>query len=185
MASPGSLDPTSLAEDNIQLFKSGISFARNKGLNQADAEDASNAAFFYAVTKYNEDLGTFKDFFFIALRGQIIDRHRSNQRRERSFARDGGETLDYIEHNSHVDSTDGSKAKNEWNLIFKKALEMKGSEYQEMMDFLILRANGLSGSQIAELKEIPLGTVKSNLRRCRAFLKEVALSLNLNPAIND
>jgi DNA-directed RNA polymerase specialized sigma24 family protein len=77
------------------------------------------------------------------------------------------------------------KAKNEWNLIFKKALEMKGSEYQEMMDFLILRANGLSGSQIAELKEIPLGTVKSNLRRCRAFLKEVALSLNLNPAIND
>lgn len=87
------------------------------------------------------------------------------------FSITGKEGENDFEINDHHASTDGSLLKNELRDILMKAIEQLEEKFREV---IVMRdIENLSYDEIAEILEVPVGTVKSRINRARLNLREL------------
>ena len=133
------------------------SLARRYLSQQQDCEDAVQDVFtdlWRSANRYDADYRTESVFVAMIARRRIIDRLRAN-------TRPGRDTLPLIDAASE-DLTDDPSQCAEAQQIRARMAELKPEE-REILDLGIIQ--GYSHSQISDLLTMPLGTVKSHMRR--------------------
>ncbi len=142
--------------------------------NEEDAHDLAQEVFFKiykALDRFNPRY-RFSTWLFRVAQNAAIDRIRKRRLRLVSLHRpsdDGGDGGDWELPGNHP--TPYQDARNiERGAAIREAIDDLPWEYQEL---ITLRHYGeLSYDEIAQLKEMPLGTVKNKLFRGRQMLKE-------------
>ncbi len=141
------------------------SLARSFTHSIADAEDASQEVFLHLWKKagqYDPALGLEIQFISVAARRRLIDWVRAHSKPtvvvNRSFESAESRSLS----DRLLNDEEAARA---WNVLSKLVLEQQ--------TVLVLSfVHGLTHNQIAEHLQIPLGTVKTNLYRGLASLRE-------------
>ena len=132
------------------------------------AQEATQDAFLKIwnnINSYNESKGKFFTWMYRIARNEAIDRRRSKENKK------PGKT---VEMDSDVYSTeaDQSTGTNIDDKGVKDLLDLLDQDSKKIMDLVYFK--GYTHSEVAELKEIPLGTIKTKVRRAilklRAFL---------------
>ena len=135
------------------------SMARNKGLGQQDAEDIVQEVFidlWKSARRYDANQASETAFVAMITRRRLIDRLRREQRRP--------STQPIVpEIHDHADGEHGHlEAKVEVALASKALSQLRPRERHVV---LLSTLHGMSHGQIAEHTGIPLGTVKTYIRR--------------------
>lgn len=142
------------------------SLARRLCMNRAEAEDAVQEVFisvWRSAGRYDPKLGTEATFVAMIARRRLIDRVRRRQRRP-----DGASIAPEVTEAIVVDGTrpeDGND-RVEIGEAADEALEVLGqlsADQQRVLRLSIM--HGLSHEKIAESTDMPLGTVKTHIRR--------------------
>ena len=183
-------DQATFVEDTEPYMTSLYSTARRLSGNQADAEDLVQETFLRAYRSY----GTFKEgtnlraWLFRILTNAHINRYRSKQRRPEESDFDDVEDL-YLYRRLRVDADVGKSAEEtlmesltEGEVV--AAVEALPEAYRYAV--LLADVEGFSYKEIAQMLDIPVGTVMSRLHRGRKALQqalyEFAASRGLVPA---
>jgi RNA polymerase sigma-70 factor (ECF subfamily) len=143
------------------------SLARRFTTDHAEAEDAVQEAFidvWRSASRFDESMGSEATFITMIARRRLIDRHRKRTRQidasalyEESLPA-GGEEKDRLEI-----AEDAAQA--------REALGQLRTEERQVLELSIYQ--GFSQSKIAEVTEMPLGTVKTHARRGLIRLREM------------
>jgi RNA polymerase sigma-70 factor (ECF subfamily) len=137
------------------------------GVSEADAEDASQEVFWTLTRRIGDVLeGAEKGFLFRTAVGVASTRRRSRRRRPEA-------PLELIEHEQASGPLpDEVMAQRRLRALLARVLEELSAPHRAV--FVLIEIEELSAPDVAELLELPLGTVASRLRRARrAFLKAV------------
>jgi RNA polymerase sigma-70 factor (ECF subfamily) len=140
-----------------------------------EATDALQDAFIKAWKSLHRfDVSrSFGPWFFQILRNQCRDVIRSRQSRERLEVRD-----EHIEIRAAGPSTDPAclHERNEAGLILWKGLNALAHEHREIL--VLKELQGFRYSEIADILQIPEGTVASRLYHARDALREALVTMN-------
>jgi RNA polymerase sigma-70 factor (ECF subfamily) len=143
------------------------SMARRQGLPQEEAEDVVQEIFidlWKSADRYDEKQASETTFVGMIARRRLIDRRRRQQRRpphdslvpeERDFAGDG---LERLENTAEV------------SVVRRAIAELRPEEQRALY---LSTYQGMSHGQIAEHTGIPLGTVKTYIRRGLLRVQEI------------
>ena len=137
--------------------------------NRQDAEDVLSEVFlelWNRFDKYDSERATLKGYILMIARSRAIDQLRSLSR-----SRSATQTLESTPHLQHPSTTDTitSLVKDESQRQAIGALQQLDPDQQKVLELVFFE--GLSHSQIATRLDMPLGTVKSHVRRGLAKLK--------------
>ena len=143
--------------------------------NRDDAMDLSQEIFvkvFQALNRYNPEF-KFSTWLFRIAGNAAIDHLR--KRRPRTVPLEqtdpsGQAKMSSFEYKSHDLDPYGELRNTERGRAISKAISRLPPEFRELIT--LRHFTGLSYEEIAEIKEMPLGTVKNKLFRARAVLKE-------------
>ena len=115
----------------------------------------------------------FGPWFFQVLRNQCRDVIRSRQSRERHEVRD-----EHIEVRPAGSSSDPARLheRSEASLILWKSLNGLADEHREIL--ILKELQGFRYSEIADIREIPEGTVASRLYHARDALREALVAMD-------
>ncbi len=145
------------------------SLARRFSFSQSDAEDAVQEVFtdvWKSAPRFNEAVASEATFIAMIARRRLIDRRRRSGREHGASAlieqRDGALERISPQRRSEL-SEEASKA--------TKAIETLRPEQQRVLRLSIYY--GVSHERIAEATGMPLGTVKTNIRRGLAAVREI------------
>jgi RNA polymerase sigma factor (sigma-70 family) len=171
--------------------------ARRFSSERADLEDAVQevfAAIWKAANKYDPALGTEDTFVSMVTRRRLIDRRRRAVRRalptldvdfgavvaDRGAGGLSGGSGTSMEPSAGNGGIGGGGAEQvaEGNELAMRAMELLGTLRKEQREMIELSVRGFSHEQIAEQTGMPLGTVKTHVRRGLIALRE-AMSENL------
>lgn len=149
----------------------GRVFALAKAIlrNAEDAEEVACDTYAQAwssVSRYDPERATVLGWLLMICRSRALDRLR--QRRVRGY----GQTVDIDDAGEIEDGRDGPEdlvSLVEQGSRVRLALERLGPERRRLVSLAFLE--GLSHQQIAEATGLPLGTVKSHVRRALAELR--------------
>jgi RNA polymerase sigma-70 factor (ECF subfamily) len=151
---------------------------RALGVSPAAADDAAQRVFMIASQKLDAIAdGSEKAFLFSTVRGVAANARRSQQRRRESF--------DDIA----LTQTPDEAADPEQALMDKQAKQLLEQVLEAMPDdlrdvFVLHELESLTTATIAEVLEIPSGTVASRLRRAREEFKLTVTRLRLQLRID-
>lgn len=147
--------------------------------NSEDAQDLVQEAYFKAYRHYDKfQEGTnFKAWLFKILKNSFINNYRKNQ--NRPLQTDFAEIEDAFESRVSDEVTD--KIKNPEDEFLEDVLDedvqkaMDGLPDDYRMAIVLADLEGFSYKEIAEILEVPLGTVMSRLYRGRKLLEKAML----------
>lgn len=150
--------------------------ARRFSYDQAEIEDAVQdifVALWKSAARFNEQMGSEETFVAMVARRRLIDRRRRAQRRIQPVP------------DADVTLTQGrpEPARPEINEQAQRAMEVLGTlreEQQRVLRLAILQ--GVSHDQIAKITGMPLGTVKTHVRRGLIALREAVSATPANKA---
>lgn len=141
--------------------------ARRRGLSPEDAEDLVQEVFidlWKGADRFDPAVASEKIFVTMITRRRLIDRLRREQRRPPTQALElGDEELAGLDHQRLENAVEAALA--------AKALRQLRPQERDVL--LLSTYHGLSHGQIAEHTGIPLGTVKTYIRRGLAKVKEL------------
>ena len=134
---------------------------RALGVPPANADDAAQRVFLIAAQKLSSiTVGSEKAFLFATVRGVAANARRSQQRRRESYDEVAlGQAAD--EANDPEQALMDKQAKQ----LLEQVLEAMPDDLRNV--FVLHELEGLTTTTIAEVLEIPSGTVASRLRRAR------------------
>lgn len=179
--------------------------ARRFSSEKADLDDAVQevfAAIWKAANKYDPALGTEDTFVSMVTRRRLIDRRRRAVRRalptldvdfgavvaDRGAGGLSGGSGSSMEPAAGGGSASGSEGAAEQvaegNELAVRAMELLGTLRKEQREVIELSVRGFSHEQIAKQTGMPLGTVKTHVRRGLIALRE-AMSENLTNRAQD
>ena len=143
------------------------SMARRQGLSQQDAEDAVQEIFvdvWRSAERFDEGQAAEVTFVSMIARRRLIDRRRRVQRRP---------AVDSLEDEAYnLSGDDQQRLENSVEAsLAQRALDLL--KPQERKVLLLSTYQGLSHGQIAETTGLPLGTVKTYIRRGLIRVKEL------------
>ncbi len=142
-----------------------LGFIRGQLDDSADAEDVLHEAFL-AVLRSRASAGEaacFKAWLFQVARNQCRNRRRTGQRKQRAL-----ETVGRTPPEPAVDAAVALEAHQASAAVRQAVTRLPGT----LAELYQLRAAGLSYQQIAEVLEVPLGTVKSRMHELVGRLRE-------------
>lgn len=141
-----------------------------------EARDAVQAAFIKAWESLHrfDITRPFGPWFFQILRNQCRDVIRSRQSRERHEVRD--EQIDVRPAGSSSDPA-RLHERSEASLILWRALDEIADEHREIL--VLKELQGFRYSEIADILDIPEGTVASRLYHARDGLREALVAMNV------
>ena len=144
--------------------------------NREDALDLSQEIFvkvFQALSRYNPEF-KFSTWLFRIAGNAAIDHLRKRRPRtvplEQPDQSGGHGRVSTFEYKSHDLDPYGELRNSERGRAINLAIARLPPEFRELIT--LRHFVGLSYEEIAEIKEMPLGTVKNKLFRARAVLKE-------------
>jgi len=135
------------------------SLARRLSRSPSDAEDATQEIFldvWRSAARYDASQGSDKVFIAMIARRRLIDRLR------KSTAEPPMDTVDVLEQVAWADPGTASETSSEADRAARAMQELKPDQRQVLELGLL---HGLSQSEIAARLQLPLGTVKSFMRR--------------------
>ncbi len=172
-------DPAMFADDAMPLMSSLYSAALRMTRNAADAEDLVQETYLKAYRAYERfEAGTnLKAWMYRILTNSYINDYRKKQRRPDESDIDDVEDLYlYRRIGGLAGSTLGRSAEDELMELFgdaevKEALEDLPEHYR--LPVLLADVEGFSYKEIAEILDVPIGTVMSRLHRGRKQLQKL------------
>lgn len=188
-------DQATFVEDTEPFMKSLFSTALRLTNNNADAEDLVQETFLKAYRSYASFTeGTnLRAWLFRILTNTHINRYRSKQRRPEETELDDLENL-YLYRRLGGADRHGRSAEDELMDLFGEAevvaaVEALPESYR--MAVLLADVEGFAYKEIAEILDIPIGTVMSRLHRGRKALEKALYEFAVNrglttpdPALN-
>lgn len=150
-------------------YRSLLSFARGLAGNPAEAADVAQEALlkaFKRMRSYRFE-APFRAWLFQIARRAFLDRSRQRAawaRQEREYAADGADRP--------ADPEAALRAQQEARGV-RRALDRIDPDFREVV--VLFDLEGLSYREIADICEVPLGTVKSRLCRGREALRQELL----------
>jgi len=179
-------DQTTFAEQAMVYMDQLYSAARRMTRNAADAEDLVQETYLRAYRGFgNFQQGTnLRAWLFRILTNAFINSYRSKQRKPKSVDLDGIEDL-YLHQRLGGDTKAALGASAEDVLMdsitesqIVDALESLPEKYR--IAVLLADVEGFSYKEIAEILDVPVGTVMSRLHRGRKTLQKRLLELGIN-----
>lgn len=141
---------------------------RGLGVPSASADDAAQQVFLIAAQKLELIApSSERSFLFSTARGVA-----ANLRRSRSRCR---EVLDEEAHDEPVDATPNPEQqaqRSQARALLDKILEGLGEDLRTV--FVLFELEGMTTAQMAEILDVPMGTVASRLRRAREEFQAAA-----------
>jgi RNA polymerase sigma factor (sigma-70 family) len=141
--------------------------ARRLSRSQSDAEDAVQEIFtdlWRSAPRFDAAQGSEKVFVTMIARRRLIDRLRRITHEPQSASTDELEVLEWAVPGNHAEnSIEAQRA--------CRAVEQLRPEQQQVLEMGLLR--GMSHSEIADALKIPLGTVKTQMRRGLIQVREL------------
>jgi len=171
-------DPADFADDAMPLMSGLYSAALRMTRNAADAEDLVQETYLKAYRAYGRfEAGTnLKAWMYRILTNSYINDYRKKQRRPTESDIDDVEDLYlYRRIGGQAGSVLGRSAEDELMDLFgedevKVALEDLPEHYR--MPILLADVQGFAYKEIAEILDVPIGTVMSRLHRGRKQLQK-------------
>ena len=133
--------------------------------SRADAEDVFHEAFLAALEARDVDLrtGGFRAWLYRIARNRALNVIRSKQRGERTIAARA------LEQHDAPPQADERLSEREMGAALDGAIERLPPTLSEVFH---LRVSGLSYEEMAQVLEIPIGTIKSRMSQMVAVLRE-------------
>lgn len=171
-------DQATFADDAMPLMSSLYSAALRMTRNAADAEDLIQETYLKAFRAYERfEAGTnLKAWMYRILTNTYINSYRKKQRRPDETDLDDVEDLYLYRRIGGLEgSTLGRSAEDELMDLFgeaevKEAVESLPEHYR--MPILLADVEGFAYKEIAEILDVPIGTVMSRLHRGRKQLQK-------------
>ncbi len=171
-------DRANFERDAMQYASQLYSAALRMTRNPADAEDLVQETFLKAYRAYDTfTAGTnLKAWLYRILTNSYINRYRKAQRRPTEV--DLGEVEDLYLYRRLTDETAGGSAQSAEESVLETFVESEVKEAVESLPdhfrlpVLLADVEGFSYKEIAEIMDIPIGTVMSRLHRGRKQLQK-------------
>lgn len=136
-------------------------------MSEADAEDVAQEVFLVLSRRLSEVIaGSERAFLLATARRVVSTRQRSARRHPEEFS----ERWD--EMRTEALDPEELHGLSQARLLLDEILDAMGNELREV--FVLFELERLSGPAIAELLEIPLGTVNTRVRRSREIFRAAA-----------
>ena len=178
-------DPATFAEDTTPFMASLYGAAVRMTRNTADAEDLVQEAYLRAFRGYeNFQEGTnLKAWLFRILTNTYINTYRAKQRRPESVDLEEGEDFFLYNRVGGLEAAMANRTTEDTVLEritddeVKAALESLPENFR--MPVLLADVEGFSYKEIADIMEVPIGTVMSRLHRGRRALQKALYEFGL------
>jgi RNA polymerase sigma-70 factor, ECF subfamily len=156
-------------------FRSVWRLVRRFGVPSASADDAAQEVFIIAARRLGEiEIGGERRYLF-----GIAIRVAANARRALAKRPEQADTDALIDAQSHTPLSDALLDQKRMRELSDSVLDAMSLELRTA--FVLFELEGFSVPEIAELLEIPTGTVASRLRRAREIFQTVAARLKKAP----
>lgn len=145
----------------------------------AEAEDICAQAFAEAWRnrdRFDPERGSGRAWIFGIATNLVRDHKRGEMRRLRAYSRTGVDRGERAFENDVVDRIDAS---DRWRVVAEVFAALRPID----RDIVWLVAAGLTYAEVAEIVQVPVGTIKSGLARTRAKL--AAAGVDETPTISD
>ncbi len=160
-------DPAAVGECIDEFGSLVWSLARRLSPNRADAEDAVQEVFvdvWKSAGRFDPSQGSEKVFVAMIARRRLIDRLRRNAARPQFAPEESLEDAGFASPGTGGEiSSEAERA--------AQAVAQLGQEQQRVIGLAVL--HGLSHSEIAQQTGLPLGTVKTQMRRGILKVREI------------
>ena len=172
-------DRTDFAEQAMQFAPQLYSSALRMTRNAADAEDLIQETYLRAYRGYNnfEEGTNLRAWLFRILTNTYINSYRARQRRPQESELGDVEDLYLYKRISGLDVASRSAEDTLFDLFtddeVKKALEDLPESFR--LPVLLADVQGFSYKEIAEMLEVPIGTVMSRLHRGRKAMQKALI----------
>ena len=172
-------DRTDFAEQAMQYAPQLYSSALRMTRNSADAEDLIQETYLRAYRGYNNfEAGTnLRAWLFRILTNTYINSYRARQRRPQESELGDVEDLYLYKRISGVNAASRSAEDTLFDLFtddeVKKALEDLPESFR--LPVLLADVEGFSYKEIAEMLDVPIGTVMSRLHRGRKAMQKALI----------
>ncbi len=172
-------DRTEFAEQAMQFAPQLYSSALRMTRNAADAEDLIQETYLRAYRGYNnfEEGTNLRAWLFRILTNTYINSYRARQRRPQESELGDVEDLYLYKRISGIDVASRSAEDTLFDLFtddeVKKALEDLPESFR--LPVLLADVQGFSYKEIAEMLDVPIGTVMSRLHRGRKAMQKALI----------
>ena len=172
------------AEDSfaelVQRYQRPIISYVYRFLNDYDASlDVTQEVFikvYNSLDRYSSDY-KFSTWLYRIAHNAAIDHIRRNSKREHSIEAENGEGAYQIQIESARPTPEEDRERSEWRTEIEAVVKCLPAPYRELI--LLRHGKDLSYLEIAEITELPLGTVKNRLFRAREMMREMLLERGL------
>ena len=150
-----------------------LRYVNSKVHNSEDAEELTNDIFVKAnkhLQSYNSDMSQINTWLYKIANCAIIDRHRTDHSDNLINVSDfvdetGNEVFQFVDNSETSDDIEN----NELSTKISKAFNVLSPNYRKVA--ILYFTKELKYKEIAEVCQIPMGTVKGMISRCRELLQ--------------
>ena len=149
-------------------------------LNDYDAAlDVSQEVFikvYNSLSRYSSDY-KFSTWLYRIAHNAAIDHIRRHSKKEQSLETESNEGTYQLQLESPRPTPEDDREKSEWRTEIEAVVRCLPAVYRELI--VLRHGEDLSYGEIAEITELPLGTVKNRLFRAREMMREMLIERGL------
>lgn len=160
-------DPSAVEDCLAQYGGLVWSLARRFSGDHTEAEDAVQEVFieiWRSADRFDPEVGSESTFISMIARRRLVDRYRKRTRRVQTAEIQEGHATDSSTHERHAEIQEEADRA-------RKQMQALRPEERKVLELSI--DQGLSQAQIADVTNLPLGTVKTHARRGLIRLREM------------
>ncbi|HUF05319.1 MAG TPA: sigma-70 family RNA polymerase sigma factor [Aridibacter sp.] len=149
-------------------------------LNDYDASlDVTQEVFikvYNSLERYSSDY-KFSTWLYRIAHNAAIDHIRRNSRKEQSIEAENSEGTYQLQIESSRPNPEQDRQRSEWRTEIESVVKCLPAAYRELI--VLRHGKDLSYVEIAEITDLPLGTVKNRLFRAREMMRELFIDRGL------
>ncbi|MDH3493491.1 MAG: sigma-70 family RNA polymerase sigma factor [Acidobacteriota bacterium] len=129
-----------------------------------------------SLDRYSSDY-KFSTWLYRIAHNAAIDHIRRNSKKEQSLETEGEEGTYQLQIESPRPTPEDDREKSEWRKEIESVVKCLPAVYRELI--ILRHGEDLSYGEIAEITDLPLGTVKNRLFRAREMMREMFIERGL------